>query len=94
MKKAARQQAAAEEVRRGLPRNDPVKEIIREFHQTMVPTPVPAAPPRDDKPLIDLLQQAMARNQDLGLVAQQMGCLLYTSPSPRDGLLSRMPSSA
>ena len=24
----------------------------------------------------------------------RMGCLLYTSPSPRDGLLSRMPSSA
>ena len=23
-----------------------------------------------------------------------MSCLLYTSPSPRDGLLSRMPSSA
>ena len=23
-----------------------------------------------------------------------VGCLLYTSPSPRDGLLSRMPSSA
>ena len=23
-----------------------------------------------------------------------LGCLLYTSPSPRDGLLSRMPSSA
>ena len=22
------------------------------------------------------------------------GCLLYTSPSPRDGILSRMPSSA
>ena len=27
-------------------------------------------------------------------VAEYMGCLLYTSPSPRDGLLSRMPSSA
>ena len=26
--------------------------------------------------------------------AQDNGCLLYTSPSPRDGLLSRMPSSA
>src|SRR5680860_1591419 len=26
--------------------------------------------------------------------AQHMVCLLYTSPSPRDGLLSRMPSSA
>ena len=25
---------------------------------------------------------------------QVEGCLLYTSPSPRDGLLSRMPSSA
>ena len=24
----------------------------------------------------------------------QQACLLYTSPSPRDGLLSRMPSSA
>ena len=28
------------------------------------------------------------------LVAVNGGCLLYTSPSPRDGLLSRMPSSA
>ena len=27
-------------------------------------------------------------------IAHQQGCLLYTSPSPRDGLLSRMPSSA
>ena len=26
--------------------------------------------------------------------ARQGSCLLYTSPSPRDGLLSRMPSSA
>ena len=26
--------------------------------------------------------------------ARPDGCLLYTSPSPRDGLLSRMPSSA
>ena len=27
-------------------------------------------------------------------VAMVLSCLLYTSPSPRDGLLSRMPSSA
>ena len=26
--------------------------------------------------------------------AEPNSCLLYTSPSPRDGLLSRMPSSA
>ena len=32
----------------------------------------------------------------VGLTAAAVGqaCLLYTSPSPRDGLLSRMPSSA
>ena len=29
-----------------------------------------------------------------GLVHPNKICLLYTSPSPRDGLLSRMPSSA
>ena len=28
------------------------------------------------------------------IVSLAIGCLLYTSPSPRDGLLSRMPSSA
>ena len=29
-----------------------------------------------------------------GVVRRDIACLLYTSPSPRDGLLSRMPSSA
>ena len=28
------------------------------------------------------------------MISSDIGCLLYTSPSPRDGLLSRMPSSA
>ena len=28
------------------------------------------------------------------LLTEDFSCLLYTSPSPRDGLLSRMPSSA
>ena len=28
------------------------------------------------------------------MLAKAAACLLYTSPSPRDGLLSRMPSSA
>ena len=32
--------------------------------------------------------------QMLALTVQNFLCLLYTSPSPRDGLLSRMPSSA
>ena len=33
------------------------------------------------------------RNVDIGIVSKQ-DCLLYTSPSPRDATLSRMPSSA
>ena len=36
--------------------------------------------------------QEVAR--DLMIVTLYTDCLLYTSPSPRDGLLSRMPSSA
>ena len=31
---------------------------------------------------------------DISVSANTKSCLLYTSPSPRDGLLSRMPSSA
>ena len=38
-------------------------------------------------PIFNLVQQ-------VGNVSQPDICLLYTSPSPRDGLLSRMPSSA
>ena len=32
--------------------------------------------------------------KDLLSIGKPNSCLLYTSPSPRDGLLSRMPSSA
>ena len=32
--------------------------------------------------------------KEVGATALYIACLLYTSPSPRDGLLSRMPSSA
>ena len=44
-----------------------------------------------------LLQYAVAeRVRALGWKEVEIinSCLLYTSPSPRDGLLSRMPSSA
>ena len=33
-------------------------------------------------------------HDDTVMVTLQNGCLLYTSPSPRDGATSRMPSSA
>ena len=39
----------------------------------------------------------LSKNSKVNLIHRRdefRGCLLYTSPSPRDGLLSRMPSSA
>ena len=36
----------------------------------------------------------MPQTKEHILLAKQVGCLLYTSPSPRDATLSRMPSSA
>ena len=43
----------------------------------------------------DPMQRQQAQNLlDIGFDRYMNFCLLYTSPSPRDGLLSRMPSSA
>ena len=42
----------------------------------------------------DLIILMIGTNDALGSFDIDSGCLLYTSPSPRDGLLSRMPSSA
>ena len=36
----------------------------------------------------------LKENPDIAEEIESLICLLYTSPSPRDGLLSRMPSSA
>ena len=38
--------------------------------------------------------EAAFEKYDFSKVVEKVSCLLYTSPSPRDGLLSRMPSSA
>ena len=44
------------------------------------------------------IEHSMCKNQSEKLWnllnSEDYVCLLYTSPSPRDGLLSRMPSSA
>ena len=39
-------------------------------------------------------EEGRALNRDYRRRDYPTNCLLYTSPSPRDGLLSRMPSSA
>ena len=42
----------------------------------------------------DTAAQAIAKEPGTSGTTYNNNCLLYTSPSPRDGLLSRMPSSA
>ena len=41
-----------------------------------------------------MLAAAEKAQAEAEATAKREACLLYTSPSPRDGLLSRMPSSA
>ena len=56
-------------------------------------TVITMGPPQAD----DILREAFAMGADRAIHLNDRkfaGCLLYTSPSPRDGLLSRMPSSA
>ena len=47
-----------------------------------------------EMPTLDLLTEAPVGATDQIKEDLKDNCLLYTSPSPRDGLLSRMPSSA
>ena len=51
--------------------------------------PVTAAPETNDVTANNEADSSLSLSS-----VQQVSCLLYTSPSPRDGLLSRMPSSA
>ena len=46
---------------------------------------------RHTEDLVKVLSDLKNAGHEVILVSS---CLLYTSPSPRDGLLSRMPSSA
>ena len=46
-----------------------------------------------DKEINKLIDQKAEMSADK-MDGKKMGCLLYTSPSPRDATLSRMPSSA
>ena len=42
--------------------------------------------------IVEKNEGEIVKTENWGLL--NLSCLLYTSPSPRDGLLSRMPSSA
>ena len=76
-----------------LPLNNETMELLRTKHpegkeaieDALLPGEVPMVQP--------IIFESI--DEDMVLKAAQItNCLLYTSPSPRDGLLSRMPSSA
>ena len=52
------------------------------------------SPPPIIKSLQPVMDQCLMMKGISGVPITPFNCLLYTSPSPRDGLLSRMPSSA
>ena len=63
----------------------------------MAPAEVSSIVVDEDKHSMDLAVSEDQLAQAIGRGGQNIrlaSCLLYTSPSPRDGLLSRMPSSA
>ena len=64
--------------------------------QQVVVLPLLHGPMGEDGTVQGLLELAGVPYVGAGVAASAvcMDCLLYTSPSPRDGLLSRMPSSA
>ena len=69
----------------------------RAIKEKMTTLDVESAMPQDlinAKPLTVSLKDFFASSQLSQFMDQTNPCLLYTSPSPRDGLLSRMPSSA
>ena len=76
--------------------NERSRDIFRQIVESYLATGEPVGSRNISRLITTPLSPASVRNvmsdlEQLGLV---YACLLYTSPSPRDGLLSRMPSSA
>ena len=64
------------------------------YKYTAKPNPVVGAILMKDKEIISEGYHVKYGKNHAEINALINACLLYTSPSPRDGLLSRMPSSA
>ena len=70
--------------------------IVKALNNEKVTVKVQSLSSKGAPPAMILLPEQMRRINDMGAYMEQKmpGCLLYTSPSPRDLLGSRMPSSA
>ena len=77
------------------PSPSPKKETIQKNFQTLkIKIPNQSKPPNCDKEKATCRAKSKKRKIENEEEGENKGCLLYTSPSPRDATLSRMPSSA
>ena len=71
---------------------DELKEMLRSLRRALQEADFNV---RQTKEITDKLEMRMREEEPRpGINLQTHACLLYTSPSPRDATLSRMPSSA
>ena len=75
------------------------KIVLRELNKFYPKTPIPLKHKNIFTLLISVLLSAQCTDKNVNNVTKDIypkyySCLLYTSPSPRDRFLSRMPSSA
>ena len=76
-----------------------VEQALAEMKGETEPTIVAKEPEIEEAPAAEVKEEAPAAEVKEEAPAAEVkeeapACLLYTSPSPRDGLLARMPSSA
>ena len=69
--------------------DSPMPEFMKDAAFEAIDTAV-----KDSSAPVSAQAEAETAEKMQEVIDQMMDCLLYTSPSPRDGLLSRMPSSA
>ena len=73
-------------------------ETLNHYYSKDIPVRSPGSIVFGNEGVIAATMSTLAEFPDRRLLGEDViwsgSCLLYTSPSPRDGLLSRMPSSA
>lgn len=104
MRKQQRHETIIREVVQAPRQENPLREIVREFHQIIYPTPLPQVPSRQDESLInrqlvEALQRAMDRNENLALMAQNVGMTMnqfieYMKANLRRGVPDMLPETS
>ena len=69
-------------------------DVMDELLRQALAGDVPELSPAFDASVMKRVRPGRLATTDRMVIVLYSVCLLYTSPSPRDGLLSRMPSSA